>query len=787
MESNSSKGILRIRPRFKSLSTRIFTLFAALLLVSFSILFLFVRSQSENLNDNQAGGNLEKQAALAFTLFDRAYPGEWQISNGQLYKGPTLINDNFTLVDDVYEKTGLFMTVFQEDIRVATNVVTDGKRATGTKASEKVASTVFRQGERYLGEAIVATIDCMTFYEPIRNPQDQIVGMIFMGLPMDQTRAALTDMNTIMLGVMAGILLLSVVLTQVFAGTISKPIRSAEADASRLATGDVKFEVNTRAAARSDEIGRLARAIQSVLSSQREKAELANEISRGNLKISIEKKSDADLLAASMQKMVDSLRYMVEETGTLTHEAKSGNLGRRGQVERFEGVYLEIVVGINETLDAVTGPLQDAGQVLSRMAKSDLTKKMDETAYQGAYRVLAGQINTVSDLLMMIQNVLQQVSKGRFDDLDVLRKTTIDPNDKLAPAMIGMMETVRKIATETTHVADAARKGELSYQIDTKGYEGAFLDVVDGLNGALQAIDLPLREMGDVLGAMAKGDLTARMQKEYQGSYQGIKLAINSSLSSISDLMREITEASEQVEQSAVEIANGAMALSQGSTEQASSIEELSATVTEVASQTKRNAGNASKASQLAETAQQSAGKGNGQMTTMLTAMKQINDASANIAKIIKVIDDIAFQTNILALNAAVEAARAGQQGKGFAVVAEEVRSLAARSAEAAKETTAYIEETISRVADGSRIAEGTAQSLREIVDQVGHASELVDGIAIASNEQADGIYQINIGIEQVSRVVQTNSATSEESAAASGMLREQATRLNRMVSRFKL
>lgn len=199
------------------------------------------------------------------------------------------------------------------------------------------------------------------------------------------------------------------------------------------------------------------------------------------------------------------------------------------------------------------------------------------------------------------------------------------------------------------------------------------------------------------------------------------------------------------------------------------------------------SAANAAQANQIALEARENAEKGNMRMKDMLKSMEEINEASGNISKIIKVIDDIAFQTNILALNAAVEAARAGQHGKGFAAVAEEVRNLAARSADAANETTEFIEATVKKVDMGTKIANETAASLLSIVESSARVAELVEEISEASNQQAGGISQINIGIDQVSQVIQTNSATAEESAAASGELMNQAQWLNDNVSRFQL
>jgi len=324
-------------------------------------------------------------------------------------------------------------------------------------------------------------------------------------------------------------------------------------------------------------------------------------------------------------------------------------------------------------------------------------------------------------------------------------------------------DSVTRFANET-----ALRKDELGDC--AKGFKGIIDHMID--------IERNLAEIAD-------GDLTTTVHA--LSEEDSIANSMQRTLDNLNTMFGEINSASNQVSTGSKQIADGAQSLAQGSTEQAASVEELSASIGEIAQKTKENATMAERAATLASTIMQNAERGSSQMGDMTTAVHEINQASQSISKVIKVIDDIAFQTNILALNAAVEAARAGQHGKGFAVVAEEVRNLAAKSAEAAKDTGGLIQNSMEKAELGARIAGETAESLADIVSGINESSQIVGEIARSSEEQALGITQINTGIDQVAQVVQQNSATAQQSAAASEQMSSQSSMLEELISQFKL
>ena len=340
---------------------------------------------------------------------------------------------------------------------------------------------------------------------------------------------------------------------------------------------------------------------------------------------------------------------------------------------------------------------------------------------------------------------------------------------------------------EVQGLFQACQEGRLHHRGDVDALDDVYRPMMQNINQIVDAIVAPIRDIASKLERVAAGDLTARVTEDYQGDHGQLKHALNATLDSLNEILWQVRSSSDQIASGSSEVSSSAQALSVGATKQAASIEQITASITEMTEQTRQNAENATQANQLATAAGQLAVTGDESMKAMVTAMTGIDDSSKNISKIIKVIDEIAFQTNLLALNAAVEAARAGVHGKGFAVVAEEVRNLAARSANAAKETTTLIEGSIDKVRQGSDIASETAGALTRIVDSVQKVNDLVGEIAAASNEQAQGIAQINQGLKQVDHVTQQNTAGAEESASAAEELSGQAEHLRQLLDRFQL
>lgn len=347
----------------------------------------------------------------------------------------------------------------------------------------------------------------------------------------------------------------------------------------------------------------------------------------------------------------------------------------------------------------------------------------------------------------------------------------------------GISKPIADINTRLIQLSE----GDLSTEVSliTSGDEIETLS--RSLSETVKQLQLYIKEISTVTQNMASYNLKTEISEEFRGEFLPIKNSLNKILAVMNHSFVEIKESSEQVNMGAGQVSQAAQALSSGTIQQASSIEELSSTISDISQKVTQNAENSERANQKVETVRKEIEESDKQMKLLIGAMGEISTSSSEIGKIIKTIEDIAFQTNILALNAAVEAARAGESGKGFAVVADEVRNLASKSSEAAKNTTTLIEGSIKAVHNGITVVDSTAEHLQGVVAGAADVSDMVDRISRASKEQAYSIAQINSGIDQIASVVQTNSATAEESAAASEELSGQASMLQGLTDRFKL
>jgi len=477
-----------------------------------------------------------------------------------------------------------------------------------------------------------------------------------------------------------------------------------------------------------------------------------------------------------------SLTLQRDQLSELGARISRGNSRERLDARALKGQFAASATTVNEMLDAVLDPFDEAVAAIERISQGDLSTDLGGR-FVGDFASIRNAINTtlrvLRELLGDVDRLIGAARKGMLTE----RTESVrfrGAYRRVCESIDSMVDALTQPVEATIQRMGVLARGELPDPMD-EPMSGRFEDMRDSLNGLIAST----RTVTEAAEAIASGNFSVRVDVRSQADR--VMTSFRSMLETLNESLIQVRNASDDMASRSDELRSTANNLSAGASSQAATLEEITGQMTQMTDQTRQSAKSAQEARALAEAVRDNADAGDKQMRAMVDAMRDIVKAGQEVGKVIKVIDGIAFQTNLLALNAAVEAARAGTHGKGFAVVAEEVRNLAVRSAEAARETSEMVESTNHKVSQGMSTAEKTAGKLAEMVSMINRAADLVGNIANTSEKQANGIAEVDTGLVEVNQITQRAASIAQQSAGVAEELSNAARSLKQMTSRFQL